>query len=212
MKKNIIQDIKYIHFDYSIKDTSTLLNSLEKHKLEFVPWKEYPYKPSVLFSIAYGPSSILLKFFVTENQIRAINHKTNSSIWEDSCVEFFISFDDGASYYNIEFNCIGTGLIGFGKSKTHRKLLDTTTVNEVSTLSNIVSEKGKKISWDLTMIIPLTIFELTPITNLAKRRCRANFYKCGDMLPEPHFIAWSNIVSDTPNFHLPEYFGDLIFE
>lgn len=194
-----------------INEISKLLNNVEKHKLEFVPWTAYPYKPSVLFAISYSTSSILLKFFVQEKQIRALNHKINSSIWEDSCVEFFISFDDD-NYYNIEFNCIGTGLIGYGQSKTQRKLLDVNTVNKVKALSNINSEKGKKVSWELTMIIPLSVFEHTPLSTLEKRKCRANFYKCGDLLPEPHFVSWSDIKSENPNFHLPDYFGQLVFE
>lgn len=212
MQKLIIKNLPGFAAACDINEISGILDTVEKHRLEFVPWTEYPYKPSVIFSIAYSPDSILLKFFVQEKQIRAINHKTNSSIWEDSCVEFFISFDDGTNYYNIEFNCIGTGLIGYGKSKTNRELLDANIVNRVKTLSNINSEKGKKVSWELTMIIPLSVFEYTPMATLAKRKCRANFYKCGDLLPEPHFISWSNIESENPNFHLPDYFGDLVFE
>lgn len=212
MQKLTIKTLPGFADTCDINEISGLLNAVEKHKLEYVPWTEYPYKPSVLFSIAHSPEYILLKFFVQEKQIRAINHKINSSIWEDSCVEFFISFDNGTSYYNIEFNCIGTGLIGYGKSKTHRDLLDAAVVNQVKTLSNITSEKGKKVSWELTMMIPLSVFEHTPLSTLAKTNCRANFYKCGDLLPEPHFIAWSNIESEKPNFHLPDYFGQLVFE
>ncbi|MEO6001011.1 MAG: carbohydrate-binding family 9-like protein [Chitinophagaceae bacterium] len=195
-----------------INEVFRLLNTVEKHTLQFVPWAAYPYKPSVIFSMAYNPSAFLLKFFVHKNQIRVLNYITNSAIWEDSCVEFSISFDDGANYYNIEFNCIGTGLIGYGKSKRHRALLDTGIVNKVKTLSNIHAEKGKKVSWELTMIIPLSVFTHTPLSNLANTKCRANFYKCGDLLPMPHFVSWSNIKSPTPDFHLPDYFGSLQFE
>lgn len=212
MQKLTIKNLPGLSGTSDINEISGLLNSVEKHKLEFVPWSAYPYKPVVLFSVAYSPTSILIKFFVQEKQIRAINHKTNSSIWEDSCVEFFISFDDGVNYYNIEFNCIGTGLIGYGKSKTNRELLDASIVNQVKALSNINSEKGKKVSWELTMIIPLSIFVHTSLETIAKRKCRANFYKCGDLLPEPHFVSWSNIESENPNFHLSDYFGHLVFE
>ncbi len=212
MQTLIIKNFSNFSETSDINEVSILLNTVEKHGLEFVPWKEYPYKPSVVFSISYSPTSILLKFFVQEKQIRAFNHKINSSIWEDSCVEFFVSFDEGVNYYNIEFNCIGTGLIGYGKSKTNRELLDVSTVNKVKTLSNINSEKGKKVSWELTMIIPLSVFEHTSLSTLSKRTCRANFYKCGDLLPDPHFVSWSNITAESPNFHLAEFFGKLTFE
>jgi hypothetical protein len=47
---------------------------------------------------------------------------------------------------------------------------------------------------------------------LKGKTCRANFYKCGDDLPEPHFLSWNNIIADKPDFHLPQYFGTLTFE
>ena len=191
---------------------SDLLNTLDKQELEYAPWIEYAYKPAVSFSIAHTSDVILLKFFVQEKQIRANNLKTNSAIWEDSCVEFFVSFDEGIHYYNLEYNCIGTGLIGYGKSKDQRELLDPDIVTRVKTMSNIIAGKGKKITWELTLIIPMSVFVKTPLTTLHNINCRANFYKCGDLLAEPHFISWSDIKSEKPNFHLPEYFGRLLFE
>ena len=38
---------------------------------------------------------------------------------------------------------------------------------------------------------------------------RANFYKCGDDTAQPHYIAWNAVDHPTPNFHLPQYFGEL---
>jgi hypothetical protein len=38
---------------------------------------------------------------------------------------------------------------------------------------------------------------------------RANFYKCGDNTAQPHYIAWNAVNHPTPNFHLPQYFGEL---
>jgi hypothetical protein len=40
----------------------------------------------------------------------------------------------------------------------------------------------------------------------------ANFYKCGDELPTPHFLSWNPIEWKEPSFHRPEQFGKLIFE
>jgi hypothetical protein len=212
MQKLIIKHLPGITDKSDISEVSQLLDTMEKHKLEFAPWSEYPYKPEVIFSVSYTSTTILLKFFVQEKQIRAINNTVNSSIWEDSCVEFFVSFDDGKSYYNIEFNCIGIGLIGYGESKDHRELLDPAIVKQIKTLSSINTEKKKNVSWNLTMIIPLTVFAHTPLSGLSKQKCRANFYKCGDLLPEPHFVSWSDIKSENPNFHLPDFFGHLVFE
>ena len=41
---------------------------------------------------------------------------------------------------------------------------------------------------------------------------KGNFYKCGDETPRPHFGAWSPIENPTPDFHRPEFFGDLVID
>jgi hypothetical protein len=40
----------------------------------------------------------------------------------------------------------------------------------------------------------------------------ANFYKCGDETPEPHFLSWNPIDLPKPNFHVPQFFGQLELE
>ena len=40
---------------------------------------------------------------------------------------------------------------------------------------------------------------------------RANVYKCGDLLPVPHFISWNPITTESPDFHRPEFFGQMRF-
>ena len=41
---------------------------------------------------------------------------------------------------------------------------------------------------------------------------RGNFCKCGNLTVQKHYLLWNPIESDTPNFHLPEYFGVLVLE
>ena len=36
-----------------------------------------------------------------------------------------------------------------------------------------------------------------------------NFYKCGDETEFPHFGAWKEVAVPEPDFHRPEYFGEL---
>jgi len=40
---------------------------------------------------------------------------------------------------------------------------------------------------------------------------RANFFKIAVKTSNPHNISWSAVKSDIPDFHLPAYFGNLIF-
>ena len=41
---------------------------------------------------------------------------------------------------------------------------------------------------------------------------KANFYKCGDDMPQKHYLSWHPIRIEKPNFHRPDHFGTLIFE
>jgi hypothetical protein len=52
-------------------------------------------------------------------------------VHEDSCVEFFISFEEDSSYYNLEINCIGTCLFGYGKGKDEREMVDPVVIRKI---------------------------------------------------------------------------------
>lgn len=196
-----------------LADISIKLDALPQHLIDNVPWTEYPYKPQVRFAIAHDNEYIFLKYYVNEKSVRAVNNTINGSVWEDSCVEFFIHFNDDKGYYNVEANCIGTILLGFGKDKINRQLLPPEIIRKIKFESLIIREnKQDNIHWELLLAIPLEIFIHHHLPALQGNECRVNFYKCGDLLAEPHFLCWNNIQSASPNFHLPEFFGKLVFE
>jgi hypothetical protein len=126
-------------------------------------------------------------------------------------VEFFVSFDD-RGYYNLEFNCIGTALAGFGKEKGSRMRIDDNIIRKIKYGSHISNPHNETVHWELTVGIPLETFVHHGLSSLSGKQYRANFYKCGDALPQPHFVAWSNIEAPQPDFHLPQFFGTLLFE
>lgn len=195
-----------------IRKVTGLMDGLDRHTLRFAPWKEYGYMPRVLFSIAYSDTHIFLKYFVAEKEIRAHANQPQGPVWEDACVEFFVSFDGDGGYYNFEFNCIGNLLAAFGPSKAERTFLDKEVVKSIVTYAGIVRHEDDDIQWELTAAIPVSAFVHSYIDSLQGICCNANFYKCGDLLSDPHFVAWSNIESAAPNFHLPEFFGVLEFD
>ena len=192
------------------------LESLSKNKIEIVNWSDnYPYAPKVDFIIAHTGKEILLKFFIQEQSVLALTAEDNGEVWTDSCVEFFINFDE-TGYYNFEFNCIGTALLGFRKEKNNfvradKKILDA--IGRKSTLGNTpFPEKKGNENWELTLNIPVSSFFKHNIQNLSGIKAKANFYKCGDHLNVPHFVSWSPINNPTPNFHLEKFFGEIEFE
>lgn len=197
--------------DKNIRAIAAFMDSLPKHALDAVPWPQFPYKPQVAFSIAYDAAAVCVKFFVEEAFIKAAHGRTNAAVYEDACVEFFISLDDGATYYNIEANCIGAVLVGFGTGRESRILLPPALVDTIGRHVVISQNRSEAVVWEQTLVIPFELFIHHSRARLEGRTCRANFYKCGDGLPQPHFIAWNNIESSEPDFHQPQYFGALHF-
>jgi Carbohydrate-binding family 9 len=193
-------------------DISNAMDDLEKEKLSYSPWPSFPYRPLVCFSLAYDKNLVFIKYYVEEKFVKAASGNINTAVYQDTCVEFFLAFGIDEGYYNFEFNCLGTGLVGFGKNKTDRKLLPIKLIRSIRYLSRINNKNDFIIHWELTLAIPFSVFTYHSITTLQGKRCRGNFYKCGDLLPDPHFIAWANINFPEPNFHLPAFFGDIIFE
>ena len=199
-----------------LKNTSLLLENLtELQKVEYINWKEYPYKPVVSFRIGHAGKLILIKFYVTEKEVRALETEINGNVYQDSCVEFFISFD-GDHYYNFEFNCIGTPHVGWGSGRHNRQHLPVEVVKDIqirSSLANVPFDtKTGSFTWDLVAVIPVECFIYDQDLELTGMTCTANFYKCGDLLPEPHFVTWNPVTTPQPDYHRPEFFGKLHFE
>ena len=180
-----------------------------------VNWKEYPYKPDVAFSLGYTNNELLLKYYITENWFKAEKTETNDMVCEDSCVEFFVSPDDGGIYYNLEFNGIGTCLMGAGTDRYSGSRADPGVVAKIRRQTSVgkdpVSEKTGKFSWTITIAIPFEVLFHNKIVELKGKTFRANFYKCGDKLSTPHYITWNPVGTERPDFHQPNYFGLLRF-
>jgi hypothetical protein len=190
-----------------------IFSAIEPNPLVYEPWPGEGFKPEVGFKMFYGDDAVFLKFLVKEKHFKAAYKQINDPVWNDSCVEFFIGFKDDEAYYNFEFNAIGTPLVGYGIDKK-RELADPSLIKSIKciTVNNVTGDDRLPFNWELTIAIPFTLFFKHQVTTLAGLNCKGNFYKCGDELPEPHFLCWNNILADKPNFHLPQYFGQLIFE
>ncbi len=195
----------------SIEKLSDKLDSQMRNPISYAPWKDGAVLPDAAFAVAHNSEAILLKYYVTEQQIKATYHDFNDPVYEDSCVEFFISFNNEAAYYNLEFNCAGTSRVQFGPGKTERTFISPKCLKAIRYLVSIRNESAAGISWELTLYLPKDIFTFHPDLNLEQTPARLNFFKCGDALPQPHFLCWSNIIADKPEFHLPAFFKDAIF-
>lgn len=211
MKRLTVKKLDFTGIELDYSNLANELNDLDWNAIDEAPWKaEYPYTPQAKFQIAYDQNGIYLHYDIDEEFVKGEFIRPNENIWEDSCVEFFVSFDGRKTYYNLEFNVLGTGLIGYGTAeKSSRNRLSAEEILTVDAISQIKTVNGRK-NWKQILIIPFSLFGLT-IADIEGKTIAANFYKCGDGLPNPHFLAWNNIENSKPNFHLPEFFGEIIF-
>ena len=185
------------------------LSALEKHKIGCVNWAEFTYKPSVNFRMACSDKAIAILFDVTEDHVKAVTMEDNGPVWEDSCVEFFVQSPDGKHYTNFEMNCIGTMLAA---KRTSRHDPAPFTPEQFAPIRRITSlphepmdSKGAGQSWWAIEVIPFEAFGYSS----KPESFRANLYKCGDKCDQVHFLSWSPIDLPQPDFHCPQFFGEI---
>lgn len=175
---------------------------------------EYPYCPEMKFRMAWCSEGIVLHYRVSEQSVRAVFGEDNGQVWTDSCVECFIRNTDSDTYYNIECNCVGTLLVGLRGDDIGRCHMASETMAQVKRWASLGREpfgnRNELTTWELALVIPVTVFSKYPIRLEEGGRLRANFYKCGDDLPVPHFVSWNPITAEKPNFHRPDCFGELV--
>lgn len=200
----------------TLKEISAMMDEQnEKLLIDTINWKDYNYKPEVTFSIAYSDHEIFLKYYITENYFKAEKTETNQMVCEDSCVEFFVSPEDDGIYYNLEFNGIGTCLLGIGTGRANSTLANPEIISKIRRLTSAgekpVKEKVGEFGWTITIAIPFEVFFQHKVKELKGKTFRANFYKCGDMLTVPHYVTWNPVGTEKPDYHQPKYFGLLKF-
>jgi hypothetical protein len=185
--------------------------------VENVNWPEsYPYKPKMEFALAHTGDALLIHYRVEEQSVRAVALKDQEHIWEDACAEFFIMPADDGFYYNLECNCAGKLLIAVGKDRNERKPAPKEVMQGVDRWASLGTEpfdtRNEPTKWELALRVPITTFFLHKLNGFDGMKARGNVYKCGDNLPVPHFISWSPIKTENPDFHRPEFFGEIVFE
>lgn len=179
-----------------------------------VCWPDrFPYHPDTSFAIARSRTHIAVLYHVRCLDLRAMALEDNGPVWEDSCCEFFASDPHDGTYYNFEMNCIGTLLGAKRRNRedcTHyppERLADVTRYSTLARKQRDLS--GKIFGWSVGMAVPLEMIGIDP--SHLPSSIRANFYKCADKTAHPHFLAWNRVGSPTPDFHRPDFFGELLF-
>ena len=201
--------------DFENQDLDTALElSGARFDVDCVNWPEaFPYAPLCSGRVARTQDALVVDFRVSGLDLRAQNTADNGRQWEDSCVEVFIQDPEDGNYYNFEINALGKVLACTGPDRHNRTPRPAEEMEEIlrfAQLENAPKDLEGIHTWRVGVLIPFYLIGLDP-ENLPKS-IRANFYKCGDKTAHPHYLSWSPVETPKPDFHRPEFFGELIFE
>ena len=216
MKSLIIKHIAALD-NIDIEQAGKILEeSGHRDAIDTLNWsKEFPYKPITYFNIARSKDSIFIKYSVQGSMLRAIYSNDHDPVHEDSCVEFFCKPIEAEKYTNFEFNCIGTCSATSRKNRNDEIIPFSTA--EMQTIKRYPSigrkafnEMEGMFEWEVTVQIPMKLIGLNQ--NNLPEKILGNFYKCADGTDSMHFLSWNPIKTPTPDFHCPEFFGEIFFE
>ncbi len=177
------------------------------------------FQPRVVAKMMYDSENVYLIYKVEDRHVRIQNTKFNSPVSTDACVEFFFSPDKDwpLRYFNLEINAGGTAVMAYHKDgqRTNIKEEDFTAVEVAHTLPKKLDEEiSERVTWYLEFKLPFALLAKYGNYTQPKKgvKWKANFYKTSSRSTNPHYITWSVVQNPVPQFHLPQYFGTLIFK
>ena len=183
-------------------DTERAPENVPEALIDCAPWKEqYPFTVAAKGRLFLSPKGLHVKLAAAEPGPVAEVTRDNGSVWEDSCLELFIMPDSVSGiYYNFECNAGGVMLAGKGTGRGGRTLLDPG--RGFAERFSIRAETDE-CGWSVSYVIPRDLLG-------GFRGPRMNLYKCLEKDPlRNHFLCWNAIAAERPDFHRPEFFGEI---
>lgn len=200
--------------DKSIEQVNALLDDIGASlSIDQVNWKKkFPYKPLTAVYVARTQQKIYIKWHVNGIMLKAVYTHDGDPVFNDSCVEFFCQKPDSEIYYNLEFNAIGTARCAARRSRDVEVMSFTKEqyeqIERFSTLGRRpFCEIDGHFVWDLCVSIPLPLIGLDNAH--LPNYLLGNFYKCADDTQAQHYLSWSPVLTPEPDFHCPQFFGEL---
>ena len=177
--------------------------------LEYMDWTPLG-NISASAQICYDEVALYLRLSTKETHIRAEHTDVLGIPCQDSCLEFFFSPVPGDNrYFNVEMNPNCCMYLGIG---SNRYDLVRLVLNEPDLFHPEVTLNSE--GWTLTYEIPFSFIRrfFPDFAPASGKTMHANFYKCGDLTVQEHYLVWNRITGDTPDYHRSCDFGELIFE
>ena len=183
-------------------------SSLELFEIGQYPWLErYPYRCNAEARLGISDEGLMALMYAFEDPIIARETRWGGDVYLDSCLELFIMPFPGESKedLNIEINPEGVAHVGCGEGRegryVHRQAVEGMDIHPFRTNG----------LWGVSFCMPNSlVIEHFGRPFKPSGLMKGNFYKCSGPLLHEHYGCWNHVGTEKPDFHRPEYFGDLI--
>ena len=153
-----------------------------------------------------------VRFMVRERELRRMVTAHNDAVWKDSCVEAFLQREGRDEYVTVECSASGRMLVARGPGRADRTFFSPSYIDTIPLGVTILENSNLQSRWRADLVLDLVGLGLSEEgERMEDVRLRGNFYKCGDELAVPHYLAAGEIMTSAPDFHRPEYFIPLTF-
>ena len=174
---------------------------------------EMPWEPvkdiSMTAQICYNADGFYVHLKAVESNIVAKLSAPLSEVCMDSCMEWFFCPKEGdGRYLNFEMNPIANTYIGIGCDRYDRiRLAPGEETERFQKKANYTAD-----GWEVFYNVPTSFMQVFYPGYVPKSGdvVRANAYKCGGTTP--HHLTWNPVGTERPDFHQPDYFGEMILE
>ncbi len=203
------------HTPYYIKTIKTVeqIQLCNKFSVDNDNGWGYSYHPKTWGRMGYLENRGFVVEMVCEEKNPVARYtEFNDPVYTDSAMEAFIDFNpfcDNPKYINFEFNSNGALLAKYRTGRHDAVSIDLLTNNIPNVTTNV-----REQNWTATLFISLEMIKDIYKTDSFTKGCtlKGNFFKVGENEVNPHFLSFTKIKSDKPDFHRPEFFKQFIIE
>lgn len=176
----------------------------ESAPIALYPWADSGYHPAAFARVLWHEEGLLALMAAQEPEPRAVIEDIGGAVYTDSCLEFFFGSDAGGPYINLEINPRGVYHLGVGAGRGARRVFRQPPEGV------IVRAGAPKAWWAVAARLDAGfLMREAGITLAPGARLKGNFYKCAEATARPHWGTCFPVGTQKPDFHRPEWFGEL---
>lgn len=210
MTKTYRTEIKFVAADPSLSGETGWPEKGRVSVNHYWNGRKSPDGRSFEFLPVWSASGIFVRFLGRQSEPLVVSREPNltaktMNLWDRDVMEIFLAPDKATPLKYFEFEAAPTGewvdvAIDYSSGKRESNW------NYHSGMkAHGISESG---SVTVTIYIPWSAFGTTPVDGDV---WRGNVFRCVGKDPGRGYLAWSPTNTKSPNFHVPERFGEFVF-